>query len=53
MKKQDEDNKHYAFQDTGMIKGYRVLNETTESYKIIINHISTCKAIRAGIFMPQ
>lgn len=32
--------KHYALQEIGLIKGYRLLNETTENENIIINHIT-------------
>ena len=39
MKKQNIDSRHYVYQDIGMVKGYRLENETLESDVLIINHI--------------
>ncbi len=34
-----ETYKHYVYRDIGMIKGYRLTNETNENENVIINHI--------------
>lgn len=41
MKKEriEQQYKHYVYKDIGLIKGYKLLNETNESEGIIINHI--------------
>lgn len=31
--------KHYVLQEIGMIKGYKLINETTETEGLIMNHI--------------
>ncbi len=31
--------KHYVLQEIGMIKGYKLVNETTETAGLIMNHI--------------
>lgn len=35
----NEEYKHYVYQEIGLIKGYKLVNETTESEGIIINDI--------------
>ncbi len=40
MKKKDEnDSKHYVYRDIGMVKGYKLENETFESDVLVVNHI--------------
>ncbi len=41
MKKEniEEEYKHYVIQDIGLVKGYRLVNETNENDNIIINDI--------------
>ncbi len=39
MEKISKEYKHYAMQEIGLIKGYKLINETTENDSIIINHI--------------
>lgn len=40
LEKINKEYKHYAIQEIGLIKGYKLLNETTENENIIINHIT-------------
>lgn len=35
----NEEYKHYVYQEIGLIKGYKLLNETNENDSIIINDI--------------
>ena len=39
IEKINKEYKHYALQEIGLIKGYKLTNETTENENIIINHI--------------
>ncbi len=39
LNKTPEACKHYVYRDIGMIKGYKLTNETNENDSIIINHI--------------
>ena len=38
-KKINEEYKHYVYKEIGLVKGYKVTNETNESDSIIINDI--------------
>lgn len=40
IEKINKEYKHYALQEIGLIKGYKLTNETTENENIIINHIT-------------
>lgn len=40
IEKINKEYKHYAIQEIGLIKGYKLTNETTENENIIINHIT-------------
>lgn len=37
--KTDDLNRHFVYRDIGMVKGYKLENETLESDTLIINHI--------------
>ena len=39
IEKINKEYKHYVMQEIGLIKGYKLINETTENEGIIINHI--------------
>ena len=39
MKHKEVEYKHFVYQDIGMVKGYKLENETLESENVIINHI--------------
>ena len=38
-KEREEVTKHYVYRDIGMVKGYKLENETLESDVLIVNHI--------------
>ena len=39
MKNKDIEYRHFVYQDIGMVKGYKLENETLENENIVINHI--------------
>jgi len=45
----NEEYKHYVYKEIGLIKGYKLLNETNESDGIIINNIKIEINLESGV----
>ena len=48
-KKEQSETKHYIYRDIGMVKGYKLENETLESDALIVNHIRIEINLSSGV----
>ena len=48
-KKGQSETKHYIYRDIGMVKGYKLENETLESDVLIVNHIRIEINLSSGV----